>query len=56
MKRSMSVETAFKVLELGLQWGCDQSEDVTNDSITEGNVLKAFRAEIDILGKIVLVS
>ena len=41
-------KTAFKVLELGLQWGCDQSEDVTNDTITEGNVLEAFRAEIDI--------
>ena len=46
----------MKILELGLQWGCDQREEVTNDSITEGNVLKAFRAEIDILGKFVLVT
>ena len=52
MKRSMSVDSAFKVLELGFQWGCDQSEEVTNDNLTDENVLEAFRTEIDILGKI----
>ena len=51
----MSVDSAFKVLELGFQWGCDQSEDVTNDTFTEGNVLEAFRTEIDVLGTFVLV-
>ena len=56
MKRSMSVDTAFKALELGFQWGCDQSEEVTNDNLKEENVLEAFRAEIDILGKFVLVT
>ena len=55
MKRSMSVDTAFKALELGFQWGCDQSEDVTNNNLTEENVLQAFRAEIDILGKFVFL-
>ena len=54
MKRTMSVETAFKVLELGFQWGCGQSQDVMNDNLTEENVLEAFRAEINILGKFVL--
>ena len=55
MKRSMSVETAFKVLELGFQWGCDQSQDVTNNNLTEENVLEAFRAEINIFGKFLIL-
>ena len=54
MKRSMSVDSAFKVLELGFQWGCGKSQDVMNDNLTEENVLEAFRAEINILGKFVL--
>ena len=47
----MSVDTAFRALELGFQWGCDQSEEVNSDNLTEENVLEAFRAEVCVLGE-----
>ena len=51
LQRSMSVDTAFRALELGFQWGCDQSEEVNSDNLTEENVLEAFRAEVCVLGE-----
>ena len=48
----MTIETAFKVLEFGFQWGCDASEEVTNDNCTKDHILEAYRAEMCLLGKL----
>ena len=48
----MTAEIAFKALELGFQWGCDASEEVTYENCTAEQILEAYRAEICVLGEL----
>ena len=46
----LSVGEAFKVLEHGFKWSCD--EEVTIENFTREQVVKAFKEEICVLGKL----
>ena len=47
----MSSHTAFKVLELGFKWGCEDGQGICLTNMTEQQILQAFRAELAITGR-----
>ena len=55
-KSSMTIDEAFRVLQLGLQWGCGNNwNNMSVDSLTEVHVLRAFREEIRFIGNLILL-
>ena len=47
----MSSHSAFKVLELGFKWGCEDGQGICLANMTEQQILQAFRAELAITGR-----